>query len=498
MNKLFLLVFFVLIGFISAVSFVSPTLATGSYTKSNSIPISIIATNSENLSNVTNITYSLFNSNGLVSAVNSTGTSNTFSGLSDGSYSFNVTFFNSTGSNSSETRYVVIDTTLPVVSYNVPTPQNNAVLVSNAFNISLNLVETNLANITYYIFSNGALVNATTTNASLLTYYNFGDANYTFNVTVTDLAGNVQSTPTTNISVLAVPPTLTQQNSSVNDTYLLVSWTTDKISTGTLSYGTNNNSFYAVAGALSSSTFHYVLISSLSCGTTYYYNISNCNIAGVCVINGFYSNSTSACFIKPKQVFVGDEINSSSTNVSSTPVSNSTLNSTTNYSIYTFTLNSNTTIFVNSSDNFTLINYKHILEQNVNASDLIVVELFGLSCADYNAHLISLSMSPYSLSCGSLITTFLADKFMVNGSVFDFNLTVKKRISDSSLNQLVNSTFRVISNSIQTNTTSEATPTPESNSPISINLIFWLSVIVFAIVLIFLLDFKKNENPDNP
>jgi len=110
--------------------------------------------------------------------------------------------------------YTYLDTTYPLLSFVSPTPLNNSG-ASGSFVINVSITEDNLANLT--LNWNGALTSFNSSNESLtnlgngnwiFTYTQLGLAvgqSYTYNVSVSDYAGNANNTETRTIKGNTVP-----------------------------------------------------------------------------------------------------------------------------------------------------------------------------------------------------------------------------------------------------------------------------------------------------
>ena len=134
--------------------------------------------------------------------------------------------------NSTETRTIVVDTVLPVPVYDSRTEANNTYVNRNWTFINITLTETNLANITYTI-ANSSFVNNTVYTSRILdiNFTNLVDGNYTYNVTVRDLANNVNSTETRTIVVDTRFPTIDYSaqtlanNTFIQSDSIYINWT---------------------------------------------------------------------------------------------------------------------------------------------------------------------------------------------------------------------------------------------------------------------------------
>ncbi|VVB70467.1 Bacterial Ig-like domain (group 3) [uncultured archaeon] len=481
---------------------VSPTPANNSYTNSNWFLINLTVTDI----NFANVTYGLYNATGLLNLTNTVSTSLNFTSLADGNYTFNDTAYDLAGnSNSSETRTVVIDRTIPLISFLNTTNTNNS--FTNLSNIFINLTATdiNFANVTFAIYNSTGLVNATNRTTTSINFTGLSDTNYTFNATIYDLAGNTNSTGTYNVTVLHTLPVVSTQTPTPTQTSIDVTWTNTQNTTSSISYGTSSSSL--TLGTITTGTLgvtHDLVLPSLQCGTTYYYAINDCNQAGSCVVSGTYTEATSPC--GGGVLITGSSGSSGSTTSTATPtptVTASTTPTTTPTSTSgtgssssgtsgsTSTLkptDTNSKITAKVSGSTTTINYQYTLQQDVNAGDTIGVEFTGLSCADYNAGLISFSTKPDSVTCGSVIANFIAQTAMTKGQVFKVDVTVKKALNSTAITQLEGSKLTL------TAATPSMTPVAEqASAPSSSSTVTWIIIIVIVLGIIGFVVFRKKK-----
>jgi len=185
-----------------AVQFVSPTDANSSYLSRSNIVINATASDT----NFANVTIRLFNSTALVNVSNSTGSPIfvNYSSLLDGVYTFNATALDIlSNSNTTETRRVTIDTTVPLVDYAAPTQADGANVSANFIFVNVSATELNEANITFRLFNSTGLVNQTifSTAQRSINFTSLTAGIYFYNVTIIDLASNVNRTGTRNITL---------------------------------------------------------------------------------------------------------------------------------------------------------------------------------------------------------------------------------------------------------------------------------------------------------
>jgi hypothetical protein len=136
-------------------------------------------------SSLANITIYLYNTTNIVNATTSITSPFALNfTLPDERYYFNATAYDAAGkSNSTETRTVLIDTTLPTITIN-PIPQ---LINTTQYNITGTFIEANIVNITV----NGNLTTRNGNNYWAL--INLSEGNNTINATITDIVGLVNS-----------------------------------------------------------------------------------------------------------------------------------------------------------------------------------------------------------------------------------------------------------------------------------------------------------------
>ena len=201
------------------IAFGAGTPANGSYLTQNSLYVNT----SWNESNFASISFELLNATGTINQTVFANARNNINwiGLADGIYFYDVSINDSLShTNSTETRTVVIDTIFPEIFFAPPSDANWGTLTHNFILVNVSANDANFANITLNFYNSTGLVNQTTSQASSIfsNYSGLADGNYSFNATVFDLAGNINSTETRTIRVDAGFPIITI-NSPQNSTY---------------------------------------------------------------------------------------------------------------------------------------------------------------------------------------------------------------------------------------------------------------------------------------
>ncbi|MCK5624259.1 hypothetical protein KAI04_00265 [Candidatus Pacearchaeota archaeon] len=131
--------------------------------------------------------------------------------LSNGDYSF-YSWANDSAENYNftTTRTVTVDTINPLIDFAIETSINNSNLSQNYIFVNATLTETNFQNITYKLYNSTSLVNETiyTTQTLNINWTLLPNEIYTYNITTSDKASNLNSTATRTITLDTVLPQL--------------------------------------------------------------------------------------------------------------------------------------------------------------------------------------------------------------------------------------------------------------------------------------------------
>jgi hypothetical protein len=182
--------------------FVVPTPLNAGYWNKDSLFVNTSITEE----NVANVTYTLYNNTGGLVLLNETTYYEKINfinwTIAEGNYSYNASVFDIVNYNvSSEMRGVTVDLTYPEVSFGWGTEDNASEFERDWIYVDVSASDDNFANITFELYNDTAgltLVNSTTYNELNLSinWTGLSDLNvtYYYNVSVTDLANNVNST----------------------------------------------------------------------------------------------------------------------------------------------------------------------------------------------------------------------------------------------------------------------------------------------------------------
>ena len=127
----------------------------------------------------------------------------------EGSYNYNVYANDSIGNTGAGgQRIVTFDTTKPQVQFVNPTENSGLSINRNYIQINVTATDTNLANITIYLYNSTSLINSITTTSSpnFANFTGLSNGLYHFNSTSMDLAGNTNQTETRNVTIDAELP----------------------------------------------------------------------------------------------------------------------------------------------------------------------------------------------------------------------------------------------------------------------------------------------------
>ena len=130
----------------------------------------------------------------------------TFVDIADGLYKYYVTIFNTGGfSNSTMVRYITLDTTPPIISFNGSTEVNNAYVNATYVYSSVSIDEDNFNHSAFKIYNGSVLLGSFNDTASSHNWTAINDGYYNYSVTVVDDVG-LSSTVSRNITLDNVAP----------------------------------------------------------------------------------------------------------------------------------------------------------------------------------------------------------------------------------------------------------------------------------------------------
>jgi subtilisin family serine protease len=284
------------------VSLISPTNNTVQFTKNVTFQCSA------NDVQLDNVTLYVWNSTGVynnteiieVSGVNGNLESN-ITDMSYGTYTWNCLAYDENNNFSFATENNTL--TIGQISTSLVSPSDNSFVNTNqTYNCSAETEPTKLlTNITYYIWNStdDLVYNVTegvggASNSSEFSYNFTYEDEYVWNCLIynneseNDWASNFTITYD-----LGVPGIENVSSGSITASSAIVSWDVNESTNSSINYGTTT-----VLGTESTNaslaTSHSLSLSGLSASTTYYYNVTSCDSAGNCFVNGTNSFTTSA------------------------------------------------------------------------------------------------------------------------------------------------------------------------------------------------------------
>ncbi|NCN39272.1 MAG: hypothetical protein GW914_02715, partial [Candidatus Aenigmarchaeota archaeon] len=273
-----------------SIDYVSPTEENNTYPNRNWI---FANTTASDLIAMSNVTFRLYNSTGLINA-----TANTslvyqlnWTDLADGVYWFNATAYDLTSnSNTTETRWVTVDTTYPTIDFSSGTESSGVHRARDWVYVNVSVTETNPANITFYLYnSTQDLVNSTYfNNANWTTYFNFtdladADEIYYYNATIYDNSSWSNSTSTRTITLDATQPTIdyvspTEANMThFNRTWIAVNVSATETNPANITFRLYNSTWSLVNSTFydSANITYFVNFTAITdYDENYYYNVT--------------------------------------------------------------------------------------------------------------------------------------------------------------------------------------------------------------------------------
>ncbi len=140
--------------------------------------------------------------------INGTATTFYIININDGTHLWNISCLDkNSNSNTSSSRNLTIDTIFPLIDYGASTEANNSQFDRTNIFVNVSIIEINPRNITFYLFNSTSAVNITTfylsnlINNTKINFTNLSKATYYYNVTITDIANNINTTMTRTITL---------------------------------------------------------------------------------------------------------------------------------------------------------------------------------------------------------------------------------------------------------------------------------------------------------
>jgi len=215
-------------------------------------------------STLKNATLYIYNNDGTFNSTNTTlisGSSNVTNlsmSILDGKYKYNCIAFNTDGRSSwNNTNYTfTIDTTNPQIVFGQGTSLNGSNMSGSNIYLNMSVIETNEANITFTLYNSTKQINITTYQAGnrTINWTNLNDGVYYYNVSIRDLANNLNFTETRTITLDTLKSGITisfPTNTTYSTNVSYINYSYSDINPGSCWYSRNNgvtNSTQVVAG----------------------------------------------------------------------------------------------------------------------------------------------------------------------------------------------------------------------------------------------------------
>jgi hypothetical protein len=181
--------------------------------------------------------------------------------------------------NDTEKKEIFVDDTKPEIQFVAITETSDSILLDRDYlQINVTANDTNLKNVTIYLYNSTGFVNSATSNSSpnFANFTGLADNTYFFNATATDLADNQNSTEIRNVTINYMPPVVLSSSPTNNaqlsagTTSITITLTTDE--SAICRYNTTDEDFANMTEAGSTnSTTHSLNVTDLENGQSYSY-----------------------------------------------------------------------------------------------------------------------------------------------------------------------------------------------------------------------------------
>src|SRR3989344_3174414 len=208
----------------------------------------------------------------------------------DGSYAWNVNCTDGFGNlNTSTSRTVKFDNTLPAISLEFPINSNNYSLsnvnTNGASNFNYRLTDINPHTCVLEVDKVEKNSVAAGSNFSSINFSSTPqNAISSWNITCNDSAGNIKTSSLEYVYYDTVLPIISSVlNSSITYNSATISWSVDEYSNQTLFYGTNSSDLSSSLKAEGITLTPAITVNSLSASTVYYYVVQSCDQFNNCL-----------------------------------------------------------------------------------------------------------------------------------------------------------------------------------------------------------------------
>lgn len=123
---------------------------------------------------------------------------------------------------------------------------------------------------------------------------NFNDGSYVWSCYACDILANCNQANNRTLVIDTIVPTIHNVLTSTTTTTATITWQTNELTNGSLIYGTTKENLSYIIEKQNYSMNHSLTINGLSASTTYYFNITSCDLAKNCVLLGIFNFTTQA------------------------------------------------------------------------------------------------------------------------------------------------------------------------------------------------------------
>ena len=231
---------------------------------------------------------------------NETYTAPVYRTFSEGTNTLLVYANDTAGNLNSSSVTFTIDTGAPIITFVSPIrgQELNADFIINASIIDVQS-GVNATQI-FYRWENGTRSSwMQMTNVSKIYWHalfnssSISEGTYTLTINATDNSGSQSTVSLSSIEKDITPPVQTSVSGSAGSSSASISWTTNVLSNSSVVYGTSKN-LGSIQTASTKVTSHTLSLSSLSTQRMYFYNVSSCDNAGNCKVDGIFNFTTSS------------------------------------------------------------------------------------------------------------------------------------------------------------------------------------------------------------
>lgn len=197
---------------------------------------------------------------------------------------------------------------------------------------------------------------------------------YFYNVTSCDASGNCNTTGYYNFTTSpndTTPPVITDvQNYSVTNQSAIIGWTTSEQANSTVKYG-NTTALGSTNSSSSWATSRNISLTGLQSNTTYYYNVTSCDVMGNCNTSGTFNFTTLTTDTTPPSISGVNATNIANYSATINWTTNESSNSSVNYGLNASlgSMNSSSNMVINHSVDLLYLKANTTYYYNVTSCD---------------------------------------------------------------------------------------------------------------------------------